>query len=257
MILGWRHFKVHVWLQSRFCSLAKPAINLRYSASCLLYWLLTKLLRSSRKVIYSWCSRAVLSSTNSSAKVLSTPRSARKSIRWSYKAYKEKHLPLKRERLHLLHLLIKIFCLSLDQDLPPYKAQEYPILSSTHPVQGICVECIICILPFRFTSGLKAHFPDGENVTLTLFFLSNLRRDSRIRETEAFSKIGQTHARIGTSKVSPKALVPSDAKVLALHSTYLVFWIVTVQHEGLLAIFLYNFNHEIGSGCQFRLGKQE
>lgn len=49
----------------------------------LAYWHLTKLLRSSRNLMYSWCSRAVLSSINSSAKVLSTPLSARKSIRWS------------------------------------------------------------------------------------------------------------------------------------------------------------------------------
>lgn len=49
----------------------------------LTYWHLTKLLRSSRNLMYSWCSRAVLSSINSSAKVLSTPLSARKSIKWS------------------------------------------------------------------------------------------------------------------------------------------------------------------------------
>lgn len=39
--------------------------------------------------MYSWCSSAVLSSINSSAKVLSTPRSARKSIKWSYRAWKQ------------------------------------------------------------------------------------------------------------------------------------------------------------------------
>ena len=48
-----------------------------------------------------------------------------------------------------------------------------------------------------------------------------------------------------------------SSKPPALHSTHLVFWIVTVQHKGLVAAILCNFDHEIGSGCQFRLGKQE
>ena len=90
MILGLKKKTIskHVGLASElgFVHWPKPAIKLRCSAPCcLLYLLLTKPLRSSRKEMYSWCSRAVLSSTNSSAKVLSTPRSARKSIRWSYK----------------------------------------------------------------------------------------------------------------------------------------------------------------------------
>lgn len=38
-----------------------------------------------KKSNYSWCSRIMLSSTNSSAKVLSIPLLTRKSIRWSYK----------------------------------------------------------------------------------------------------------------------------------------------------------------------------
>lgn len=52
-------------------------------------------------------------------------------------------------------------------------------------------------------------------------------------------------------------LVPKDAKMLAPIHQYLIIWIVTVQHKGLLATILYDFNHEIWSGCQFRLGKQK
>lgn len=126
----------------------------RRSASCLLCRLLTKPLRSLRKVMDCWCSRAALGSTHSPAEVLSTPRSARKPGRQSNKVQ-----------------------------------------------SGESVLCIICVLPFRLAGGLKAHFPDGENVTL-IFFLSNL-----------------------------------------------TFWIVTVQHKGLLATILYNFDHEDGSQC--------
>lgn len=43
----------------------------------------------------------------------------------------------------------------------------------------------------------------------------------------------------------------------AFHPTHLIFRIVAVQHKGLAAAILCNFDHKIGSGCQFRLGKQE
>lgn len=74
----------YCWLE-QCCGI--PTLEEKFPS--LTYWHLTKLFRSSRNLMYSWCSSAVLSSINSSANVLSTPRSARKSIKWSYRAWKQ------------------------------------------------------------------------------------------------------------------------------------------------------------------------
>lgn len=81
--------------------------------------------------MYSRCSRAVLSSTSSSANVLSTPRSARKSIRWSYKAYEDR----------------RAFLIPGRSPARRWAAPLRRTPAHTHPVQGVSVERIICVLP--------------------------------------------------------------------------------------------------------------
>lgn len=41
---------------------------------------------------------------------------------------------------------------------------------STHPVQGVGVECVAGVLPVRFTCGLEADLTDGKDITLLLLF---------------------------------------------------------------------------------------
>lgn len=47
--------------------------------------------------------------------------------------------------------------------------------SSTHPVEGVCIEGVVGVLPIWFSGGLKADLPNGENVTFLLSLVANLK----------------------------------------------------------------------------------
>lgn len=120
------------------------------------------------------------------------------------------------------------------------KSQAPSTPASTYPVQGICVECVVSIPPFRVTGSLKANFLDRENITLSLLFLSYLRdsRGVRMRLSTLLPPLSPVFS-------SHPGLVhrrPEDTP-----PTHLILRIVTVQYKGLLAITLCNFNHKIGS----------
>jgi hypothetical protein len=118
--------------------------------------------------------------------------------------------------------------------------------ANTHPVQGICVECIVCIPPLRVTSGLKANFLDRENITLGLIFVSNLRDTAEVREVQRGSVVLTLFPPPPSNRLTDLSCV-CYMKVRRLHPTHLILRIVTVQYKGLLAISLGNFNHKVGS----------
>lgn len=52
-------------------------------------------------------------------------------------------------------------------------------VSSAYPVQGVCVERVVGVLPVGLSRGLKTDLPNCENVTFFLSLLSDLTQEAR------------------------------------------------------------------------------
>lgn len=173
--------------------------------------------------MYSWCSMAVLSSISSSAKVLSTPRSARKSIRWSYRAWEtvqESKQPWTQRRFQWLLYLNRCCVYCLD----------------SHPVQRVCVEVVARLLPLWISLWLKTDLSNGKDVAL-LFSLT------------------VTHLQNTNLSLLSTALLL--LAILHIHFIwlYLIFREMAVEHQGMFGSLLCHFNNKVGCWYNLRLQK--